>query len=219
MIGTANSVAGLLPCVEIFRSVQGEGVYSGTPMLFVRTQGCSVGKRVCTRCDTDFETLRAWHGGGTFTPLSIRKLAQQQQLQHICLTGGEPLDYAPLCRELEQLCFVQNIRLHLETSGTVIWTPAPETWLTVSPKPGWKQDMIDRADEIKVIVGGLGGAVGWPTLEDALSWAASKKVVFLQPCNDRYAVNMQAVQLALELVYKYPQLRLGTQLHKLLSVR
>jgi len=47
---------------ERFKSIQGEGLYAGTPMAFIRFVGCSVGKKVCNGCDTDFETT-PWHLG------------------------------------------------------------------------------------------------------------------------------------------------------------
>ena len=35
----------------VFRTIQGDGTYAGTPMTFVRLAGCSVG---CPQCDTDY---------------------------------------------------------------------------------------------------------------------------------------------------------------------
>jgi len=36
---------------EVFSTIQGEATFTGTPSLFIRTQGCDVG---CTWCDTKF---------------------------------------------------------------------------------------------------------------------------------------------------------------------
>ena len=37
------------PINEIFQTIQGEGVFTGVPAIFVRLQGCPVG---CPWCDT-----------------------------------------------------------------------------------------------------------------------------------------------------------------------
>ena len=39
----------LYPINEIFQTIQGEGVFTGLPAIFVRLQGCPVG---CPWCDT-----------------------------------------------------------------------------------------------------------------------------------------------------------------------
>src|SRR5512146_688808 len=81
------------PVAEIFHSIQGEGVFTGTPMLFVRLAGCNVGVAssqgsVCRTftgaefpCDTDYKmTKRA----------SEQEIIQECHEEHICITGGEP---------------------------------------------------------------------------------------------------------------------------------
>lgn len=37
------------PINEIFQTIQGEGVFTGVPAVFIRLQGCPVG---CSWCDT-----------------------------------------------------------------------------------------------------------------------------------------------------------------------
>lgn len=203
---------------ERFKSVQGEGVWAGTPMAFIRFVGCSVGKKICNACDTSFEKTHPWHGGGEYSAQDLLDWAAP--LWHVVLTGGEPLnwDLVPIFEEARARQTVEM--LHVETSGTV---QLPERlfslWVTCSPKPGFIEEEVLKADEVKVIVPGLGDGPGWPTLEDALRWADGSRPVFLQPRNLRSEINRENLRLCEQLVLQHPQLRLSVQLHKLLAVR
>ncbi|MEN6605870.1 MAG: 7-carboxy-7-deazaguanine synthase QueE [Bryobacteraceae bacterium] len=250
------------PVVEKFFAPQGEGLYTGTPMAFIRLVGCSVGHSVCHACDTDFDRLMPTMGGGLFTAVELAAWALHAGYKHACLTGGEPLDrdLRPLLLELGSA----GVLAHIETSGTVVpwWLNAPEAleqrlakhfvklgsarhlvafendpdrvvqglcerfgwhdmafWLTVSPKPGYKVKQLEIADEVKVVLHGLGPGPGWPTLDHALEWARAGKLVFVQPSNYKYAVDTDALQAALEVVSAYPGLRLSVQMHKILKSR
>jgi 7-carboxy-7-deazaguanine synthase len=204
---------------ERFASIQGEGLYSGTPMKFIRFVGCSVGKKICHACDTSFEQILPWRGGGEYTPEELLEWAGEYQ--HVCLTGGEPLD-----QDLQPLLAVGQPGkggplFHVETSGTKTIQDLPEgkVWVCVSPKPGFLEESIDAADEVKVIVPGLGSGPGWPTLADALGWAAAGKLVYLQPRNAKFDVDQQNLRYVLDLLVDHPQLRLSLQAHKLLKVQ
>src|SRR5678815_821218 len=114
---------------EKFKSLQGEGVYAGTPMAFIRFVGCSVGKKICQHCDTVFEQTLPWQGGGEFTPEELINWAYPYK--HICLTGGEPLDQdrLPLMQQEwgdpDGTGYKYDKRkFHIETSGTKVpsWT-------------------------------------------------------------------------------------------------
>jgi organic radical activating enzyme len=219
---------------ERFKSIQGEGVYAGKPMAFIRFVGCSVGKRICQHCDTDFDKPYGWLGGGEYTAEQLREWAYPYDT--VCLTGGEPLDQD--LTDLVDTLYYMNI--HVETSGT---RPIPrlghKPWVCVSPKPGFDEAIVERADEIKVIVPGLGDMnpklpehwaiqpfaesdgklKHWPTIEDAIRWADSGTPVFLQPRNAKFDVDKMQLSLVQELVLQHPKLRLSTQMHKLLRVR
>lgn len=212
------------PLAEKFKAPQGEGLYAGTPMAFVRLAGCSVGQTVCTACDTDFDRMRPELGGGLHWPDEIR--AWMQPYRHLCITGGEPLDrnLLPLLGAFAD----SGVMCHIETSGTrdPQWlADIPEAtarralWVTVSPKPGYLGRMIARADEIKVIVGGLGDGPGWPTLDDAVRWADDGRLVYVQPRNLRTQVDRAALDAVMAAVDRHPQLRLSVQLHKFLETR
>ena len=43
----------MLQLAEIFYSIQGEGMWTGTPAVFVRLAGCNL---ACDFCDTDYST-------------------------------------------------------------------------------------------------------------------------------------------------------------------
>lgn len=209
------------PVAERFKSLQGEGLYTGTPMAFIRLVGCSVGHKVCTACDTDFDKVYPELGGGLYTPEELKEWAGDYE--HVCITGGEPLD-----RDLEPLFLTllsfPKKMVHIETSGTV-WKPwvddadQDSIHICVSPKPGWREDMIRNCNEIKVIHKGLGDGEGWPTLQNALDWAKEGHVVYLQPRNFKKDPDEPATQEVVELVKRFPQLRASFQLHKILNER
>lgn len=244
---------------EKFKSIQGEGVYAGTPMAFIRFVGCSVGKKICQHCDTDFDKTYPWRGGGDFSARDLMDWARPYE--HVCFTGGEPLNQ-DLTEFFDHELRVDSSGLtgyhpkmfHVETSGTV---PLPnfgpidahEVWVCVSPKPGFSETAISQADEVKVIVPGLGEMTSaavdtiirkekgegyqcgpgefedwarklrWPDISDALRWAEQGKTVFLQPRNGKFDVDKQNMLYVLDLLRDYPQLRLSVQMHKILKVQ
>jgi organic radical activating enzyme len=209
------------PLAERFKAPQGEGLYAGVPMAFVRLVGCSVGQDVCTSCDTQFDRMDEAKGGGLYTADAI--VGWAGDYRHVCVTGGEPLDRD--LRGLLAACKAAGKQVHVETSGTKpagFWLAdrlPKDVWVTVSPKPSFLPSMIDLADEVKVILGGLGDGPGWPTLEDAVRWADAGKLVYIQPRNHRDTVDQQAMNEAVAVTDRHPQLRLSTQLHKYIRTR
>lgn len=229
---------------EKFKSPQGEGIYTGTPMAFIRFVGCSVGKTICQHCDTDFDTILNWRGGGEFSDHElIEYVVRRPRYDHVCFTGGEPFD-----QDLENLikAFIQlGVMVHIETSGTKkrpfgeLGIQSSMLWTCVSPKPGFLEEVVMSADEVKVIVPGLGDInpkvpshwaiqpfaecdgqlKRWPDITDALRWADAGKTVFLQPRNGKVEIDKNNLMYVLDLLREYPQLRISTQLHKILKVQ
>jgi organic radical activating enzyme len=138
-----------LKTIEIFASVQGEGLRQGEPTIFVRLAGCNLR---CGFCDTK----KAWRGGREMTVGAIvdevLKLQAAYPTTWVCLTGGEPLaqDIRPLVLRLHRAGF----RVQVETNGT--FPPAPLVdWHSVSPKPpdyAVHPGFRTKAREVKLVV-------------------------------------------------------------------
>jgi len=106
---------------EIFHSIQGEGIYMGIPMLFVRTNRCNLR---CRWCDSTYTFT-----GGYEMPLQdLLDTVRQAREKWVCFTGGEPL----IQSEAED--FVHSVAemgrsVLIETSGSIdisryVFTPS-----------------------------------------------------------------------------------------------
>lgn len=97
---------------EVFLSIQGEGIHTGMPSVFVRTQGCSMD---CAWCDTP--DAHDPEGGQTvpFRDLMAR-IRKYTAVRRVCLTGGEPLEQ-PNSKMFIQLLLNEGYCVDLETNG------------------------------------------------------------------------------------------------------
>jgi len=138
-----------LKIVEIFASVQGEGLRQGEPTIFIRLAGCNLR---CSFCDTKY----AWTGGKTATPsrvlAKVRALRKRFPADWACLTGGEPFlqDIGLLVDGLKK----EGLKVQVETNGRNFRQLAAD-WLTVSPKPagyGYHPRFKRLAREVKLVV-------------------------------------------------------------------
>lgn len=114
----------ILKISEIFESLQGEGVSSGAPAIFVRLAQCNLH---CTWCDTkytwDFERYRYEEEVREQTVAEVAQLVNASASQRLILTGGEPLlQQRPLKELFARLA--PDIVVEVETNGTI--APEPE---------------------------------------------------------------------------------------------
>jgi 7-carboxy-7-deazaguanine synthase len=110
--GDASAVsAERLRLTEIFVSVQGEARSIGFPTVFIRLTGCPLR---CQYCDSAY----AFYGGKWVSMDDILQKTAEFGVQHVCVTGGEPLGQKRCVELLKKLCDA-GYQVSLETSGAV----------------------------------------------------------------------------------------------------
>jgi len=112
---------------EIYKSVQGEGLLTGTPSVFVRVSGCNLR---CWFCDTPFTSWMP--EGNDFSVDEIVAQVEEWDCRHVVLTGGEPMLFAELLPLAEQLR-ERNWHITVETAGTLT-LPVACDLMSISPK-------------------------------------------------------------------------------------
>ncbi len=125
------------PIVEIFSSIQGEGLLLGERQVFLRFAGCNL---CCAYCDTtgaqvvpSQARVERTAGRRDFTKRpsamtpeevaeAVRHLVRPRpDLHHsVSLTGGEPLLHAPFLQQLLPKLGDLGLRIYLETNGTLV---------------------------------------------------------------------------------------------------
>jgi 7-carboxy-7-deazaguanine synthase len=196
----------LLPVVEEFFSLQGEGYHTGKAAYFIRLGGCDVG---CSWCDSRYSWNQDLHPLVDTDELSERVI--KSGTDSVVVTGGEPLmwnlDY--LCTELKK----NNISTFIETSGAYplsgMWD-----WICLSPKKNQPPvgDICSIADELKVIIQD----------KSDFDWAEKYRVMvgencrlFLQPEWSRFE---QIIPEIVEYIKRNPAWRISLQVHKYMHI-
>jgi 7-carboxy-7-deazaguanine synthase len=112
---------------EIFYSIQGEGMLTGVPSVFVRTSGCNLR---CVWCDTPYTS---WSPEGNEMKLDeVLACVRQYPATHAVITGGEPM-IAPGIVELTERIRQLGLHITIETAGTVYHRVACDL-MSISPK-------------------------------------------------------------------------------------
>jgi len=147
--------ATVLNIVEMFASVQGEGIQFGVPMFFIRTFGCNV---CCADCDTKY----SWIEEKPVMKLSIADVIlrldeNDTSARWVNFTGGEPFlqDTADM---VQLLYFLHNVgwKVTCETNGTIV-PPYLEAFdlVTISPKlPSMHPKFAFKESDVQALLRG-----------------------------------------------------------------
>ncbi|MBO7544103.1 MAG: radical SAM protein [Bacteroidales bacterium] len=189
---------------EIFLSLQGEGYWMGTPMVFLRFSGCNLR---CPFCDTDHSSSTPY----TLDALVAAVSAAASSVRRVCLTGGEPA--LQVDAALLDALHAAGFAVHIETNGTRPLPPGID-WVTLSPKSDFVEapsPALEAADEIKVVF--------IPGKTDAERWLAfPARHHFLQPCYSS-ETDSSNVSETVAYILAHPSWRLSLQTHRLLGIR
>ena len=169
---------------EIFLSIQGEGIYTGIPSVFIRTAGCNLN---CPWCDTAY--AKSQDDGTEMSISSIVKEAQRYDIDHVIITGGEPTIYP---EELKKLCNELNFlnkKITVETNSTLFVDCNPHL-LSLSPKlyQDWNDEIIMKniskncEKQIKIVVSSIEEAID--ALKRIEKFDIKKENIFLMPNAD-----------------------------------
>lgn len=108
----------MLRVYSIFKSIQGEGLLIGLPMIFIRLAGCPLR---CKWCDT----AEARTSSGKATSIDdIIQVIEKTKLKYVCLTGGEPLAQKEAISLMNRL-LDKDYFIQLETSGAISLEEVP----------------------------------------------------------------------------------------------
>ena len=206
----------VLPVMESFYTLQGEGYHQGRAAYFIRLGGCDVG---CVWCDVK----ESWEAE-KHPKFSVEEIVDNMKkelgvgsselginLPIVVITGGEPLMHE--LTELTKAIHAAGFETNIETSGSHPLSGKWD-WICLSPKKfkAPLPDVVPHANELKVVIFNKSD-FAWAEEYAALVSPTCK--LYLQPEWDKAA---QMTPLIIEYIKANPQWELSLQLHKYINV-
>ncbi|AWM13197.1 7-carboxy-7-deazaguanine synthase QueE [Flavobacterium sp. NRK F10] len=195
----------MLPLMEEFYTIQGEGFHTGRAAYFIRIGGCDVG---CHWCDVKESWNADLHPPTTTDDIvkNAKELAET-----VVVTGGEPLtwDMSVLTAKLK----AEGLRVHIETSGAYPVTGEWD-WFCLSPKKTKLpvQQAYECAHELKMIVH---NKHDFQFAEEQAAKVNPNAILFLQP---EWSRKEEMTPLIIDYVMQHPKWRISLQTHKYLNI-
>jgi organic radical activating enzyme len=195
----------MLPLMEEFYTIQGEGYHTGKAAYFIRVGGCDVG---CHWCDVK----ESWNA--ELHPPTLANTIVEHAKKYsdtVVITGGEPLmwsmDY--LTKKLQQ----HGIKTHIETSGAYSFSGS-WNWFCLSPKKTKLplEEVYKEADELKIIIFNKSD---FKFAEEQATKVRSNCELFLQP---EWSKKEKMTELIVDYVMKNPKWKISLQTHKYLNI-
>lgn len=201
-----NDTTSLLPVMEHFYTIQGEGFHQGRAAYFIRLGGCDVG---CVWCDVKESWERGKHPLVSIETLLSYVLSTPAKL--VVITGGEPLmhNLGLLTRSLQDAGLETNI----ETSGAHPLSGSWD-WICLSPKkfkaplPG----ILPYAHELKVVIF---NKTDFAWAEQFAAQVNATCKLYLQP---EWEKAPAMTPLLIEYIKLNPKWELSLQIHKYIDV-
>lgn len=196
----------LLPLMEEFYTIQGEGFHTGKAAYFIRLGGCDVG---CHWCDVK----ESWDA--ELHPLThadqIIENACKYPGKAVVVTGGEPLIYNLdyLTEGLQK----QGIKTFIETSGAYPLSGRWD-WICISPKKfkAPRPDILAAAGELKVIVFNKSD---FEWAEEHARQVTENCKLYLQPEWSKASI---VTPMIVQYVMQHPRWEISLQTHKYLNI-
>jgi len=195
----------MLPLMEEFYTIQGEGAHTGTAAYFIRIGGCDVG---CHWCDVK----ESWDSNlhpPTHTDIIVNNA--KQYANTVVITGGEPLmwhlDY--ITSQLQK----NNMKTHIETSGAYAFSGVWD-WFCLSPKKTKLplEEVYDKADELKMIIY---NSNDFKFAEDEAAKVGPNCKLYLQP---EWSKREKMIPIIVDYVMNNPKWKISLQTHKYLDI-
>jgi len=195
----------MLPLMEEFYTIQGEGFHMGKAAYFIRIGGCDVG---CHWCDVK----ESWNAN-LHPPTAVDAIVKHSMpySDTVVVTGGEPLtwDMGPLTSQLKEA----GKTIHIETSGA---HPLSGTWdwICLSPKKTKAPlpEFYPHAHELKVIIYNNHDFI-WA--EEHAAKVVENCKLFLQP---EWSKREQMMPKIADYVMANPQWQISIQAHKYMGL-
>ena len=183
--------------VEIFYSIQGEGIRVGTPNIFVRFSLCNLS---CSFCDTPYNDINF-----ELTLDELLTEIEKFSCKNIIFTGGEPT--LQLDDELLKVLKDKNYYLAIESNG-IKKIPELIDFICVSPKSKKFEQLV--GDELKLVL--KEGDKLPERLGNFREYLISPEMNYNTP-------NFENINYCIELIKTNPEWRLSIQSHKFLKIR
>ena len=214
----------VLPVMESFYTLQGEGFHQGRAAYFIRLGGCDVGCVWCdvkdswdaekhpkVRVDEIVEKMKKELGIGDRELRSNLQPSTFNLKPIVVITGGEPLmhDLTELTKAIHAAGFETNI----ETSGAHPLSGEWD-WICLSPKKfkAPLPDVVPHANELKVVIFNKSD---FKWAEEYAAQVSLNCKLYLQPEWDKAA---EMTPLIIDYIKANPQWELSMQLHKYINV-
>jgi len=195
----------MLPLMEEFYTIQGEGFHKGTAAYFIRVGGCDVG---CHWCDVK----ESWNAQ-LHPPTETQKIVTnaKKYSNTIVVTGGEPLtwDMTELTKQLK----AKDMTIHIETSGAYELSGEWD-WVCLSPKKMKlpTQSVYNKANELKCIIYNKDD---FKFAEEQALKVSGDCILYLQP---EWSKRDAMVPLIVDYVMANPKWKVSLQTHKYLNI-